>query len=80
MPHLTQKGQVTIPLPIRKKLNLRTGDDVVFTLESGKVVLGKRGPNREVFRKYVGFLGHLKGRESDEVVDELRGGADDFGH
>jgi len=80
MPHITQKGQVTIPLPIRKKLNLKTGDDVVFTLESDKIVLRKRRPDREAFRRYVGFLGHLRGKESDEVIEELRGGADDFGH
>ncbi len=34
---VTQKGQVTIPVSVRKALGLRTGDSVIFT-ESGGVV------------------------------------------
>ena len=78
MSHLTQKGQVTIPLPVRKKLNLKTGDDVLFVIKNGAVVLEKRTPGKEAFQKFVGFLGHLRGKESDEVIDELRGKANDF--
>jgi AbrB family looped-hinge helix DNA binding protein len=78
MSHLTQKGQVTIPLAIRKKLNLKTGDDVLFVIKNGEVVLEKRTPGKEAFQKFVGFLDHLKGKKSDEVIDELRGKTDDF--
>ena len=78
MSHLTQKGQVTIPLPIRKKLNLETGDDVLFVIKNGEVVLEKRTPGKEAFQKFAGFLDHLKGKKSDEVIDELRGKTDDF--
>ncbi|MBU1205316.1 MAG: type II toxin-antitoxin system PrlF family antitoxin [Proteobacteria bacterium] len=78
MSHLTQKGQVTIPLPIRKKLNLKTGDDVLFIIKNGEVVLEKRTPGKEAFQKFVGFLDHLKGKESDEAIEELRGKANDF--
>jgi len=73
MPHLTQKGQVTIPLPIRKRLNLKTGEDVLFMIKNGEVVIKKRMPGKEAFQKFVGFLSHLKGKESDEVIEELRG-------
>ena len=78
MSHLTQKGQVTIPLPIRKKLNLKTGDDVLFVIKNGEVVLEKRTPGKEAFQKFVGFLDHLKGKKSDEIIDKLRGKTDDF--
>lgn len=73
MPHLTQKGQVTIPLPVRKLLNLKTGDDVSFIVKDGAVLIQKIKPGEEAFRKFVGFLSHLKGKDSDEVVEELRG-------
>jgi AbrB family looped-hinge helix DNA binding protein len=78
MPSLTQKGQVTIPLPIRKKLKLKTGDDVQFVIKEGDVVIQKRKAGREAFKKYVGFLTHLSGKRPDEVIEELRGKADDF--
>ena len=37
---MTTKGQITIPADVRKALNLRAGDKVVFiTRESGEVVI-----------------------------------------
>ena len=36
---VTSKGQITIPVEIRKKLNLKTGDEVVF-IEDGDRVIG----------------------------------------
>jgi len=36
---VTSKGQITIPIQIRKKLNLKEGDKVVFISEGDKVVL-----------------------------------------
>jgi antitoxin PrlF len=35
---ITSKGQITIPVDIRKKLNLKTGDKVVFIEEGGKII------------------------------------------
>jgi hypothetical protein len=42
------------------------------------VVIQKRKAGREAFKKYVGFLTHLRGKRPDEVIEELRGKADDF--
>jgi len=42
---LTQKGQVTIPLPIRARLGLQPRDRVRFDLE-GEVVVLRRAPAR----------------------------------
>ena len=36
---ITSKGQVTIPVEVRRELNLKAGDRVAFYLEDGKVVL-----------------------------------------
>jgi AbrB family looped-hinge helix DNA binding protein len=33
---LTSKGQITIPRDIRRKMNLKTGDKVLFFEENGK--------------------------------------------
>lgn len=36
---ITTKGQITIPIHIRKKLNLKDGDKVIFIEENGRVVM-----------------------------------------
>lgn len=38
---LTAKGQVTIPLAVRKKLGILPGDQVVFVQDGEKVYLAK---------------------------------------
>lgn len=35
---LTSKGQITIPLQIRKKLKLKNGDKVFFSEEDGRII------------------------------------------
>ncbi len=35
---ITSKGQVTLPAAIRKQLNLKAGDRIVFTLEGNKII------------------------------------------
>lgn len=36
---LSSKGQITVPIEIRKKLNLKEGDKVLFFEEAGKIVV-----------------------------------------
>lgn len=36
---ITSKGQVTIPAEIRKKLNLKKGDKIVFVEEDGNIII-----------------------------------------
>ncbi len=38
---LTSKGQVTVPKAVREELGLRTGDNVVFRVESKRAVLAR---------------------------------------
>ena len=77
MPRVTQKGQVTIPRPIRSMLGINTGDEVVFEMEKNKIVLKKKMTVDRNFKKYVGFLSHLKGKRPDEILVQLRGKPDD---
>lgn len=39
---VTQKGQITIPAPLRKLLDLHTGERVQFEAHNGKVILVKQ--------------------------------------
>ena len=36
---VTSKGQVTIPIEIRKKLGIKNGDKILFVEESGRVYM-----------------------------------------
>src|SRR5436305_2039121 len=50
MPRLTSKGQVTVPVAVRFALDLRPGDTVVFTIESGRGVFRKATARRRLAR------------------------------
>jgi len=79
MPKVTSKGQVTIPHQIRAILSIRAGDDIVFEIEDAKAVLKRKSSSIENLKRYVGFLAHLNGKKTDDILDELRGKADDPG-
>ena len=36
---VTSKGQITIPIKIRRKLGVKTGDKLLFVEEDGRIVL-----------------------------------------
>ena len=36
---ISSRGQVVIPLPVRKELKLKTGDTVMFRVEGGQAVM-----------------------------------------
>ena len=38
---LTAKAQTTIPQPVRDALHLRVGDEILYQIEEGRVVLWK---------------------------------------
>jgi AbrB family looped-hinge helix DNA binding protein len=60
---VTRKGQVTIPLPIRKALGIKEGDILAVWEEDGKVILEKIG---------LPEPGQTVGREAyEELIREL---------
>jgi AbrB family looped-hinge helix DNA binding protein len=69
---VTSKGQVTVPKEVRERLGLRPGDELEFIEENGVYRLRKR-VDPGVFKKYRGYLKELAGRDSDELVREMRG-------
>jgi antitoxin PrlF len=41
---LDSRGRTTIPLPVRYALRLSPGDELVYVIESGRIVLSKASP------------------------------------
>ena len=67
---VSEKGQITIPKPLRVRLGIRVGQVLEVKEERGRLVMTKRAP-RDPFDKYFGIL--KLGRSTDEIMKELRG-------
>ena len=63
---VTQKGQVTIPGPLRKALNIKPKDLVAFTLVDGEVRL------RPIVSPVLASFGAVKPRGKPEDFRDLR--------
>lgn len=53
---ISSKGQVTVPLEIRNRLGLKTGDRVEFVLDKGQTTIRPAAAPENPFVKYVGAL------------------------
>jgi len=71
MPALTQKGQVTIPIKVRKFLHITQGDNVVFEIEEKQVVVRKQEKNINI-QKCIGYLKHKSDTNVDNIIEDLR--------
>ena len=76
---ITSKGQVTVPVEIRKKLGLRKGDRVEFSDNGGDTVIRRAQDFSNPFERYRGILKGIPGnvRAVKRWVADLR---DDRGH
>jgi antitoxin PrlF len=60
---ITSKGQVTLPVRLRERLNLRDGDKVEFYVDhDGRIMMRARN------RSAKGFLDALEPRRADPAV------------
>lgn len=64
---MTSKGQTTIPKEIREHLNLRPGDKITYSIESGRVMMGAKNLHPSALR---GILPPPKKAYSVEEMDE----------
>jgi AbrB family looped-hinge helix DNA binding protein len=69
---VTSKGQVTIPIEIRKKLGIKNGDKILFVEESGRIYMMNSSMDalRKVQREFAGEAERL-GIKNDEDVMEM---------
>jgi AbrB family looped-hinge helix DNA binding protein len=70
---LSEKGQVTIPKPLRERLGLRPGQILDFHEDRGRLV-GTKQPREDPIERVYGVL--KMGRATDAVIRRLRGRAD----
>ena len=69
---VAERGQVTIPKTLRRKLGLVPGTILDFEVDGGRLVAAKLQP-RGAVEAVFGSLG--RGRSTDELVGKLRGPA-----
>lgn len=68
---VTSKGQITIPIDIRRRLGVKEGDKILFIEEQGKVVM--MNSSMEALRKtqtaFAGEAERLGLKDEQDVVD-----------
>jgi AbrB family looped-hinge helix DNA binding protein len=74
---VTSKGQVTIPIEMRRRLGIKEGDKVVFIEEAGKIVIANAAmlalkDIQEVFRREAERLGLRDEQDVVKMVKEVR--------
>jgi AbrB family looped-hinge helix DNA binding protein len=67
---LTTKGQVTIPLNIRKKLGLTSHSEVEFVEENGRVIV-KKAKNGQPSSRFRALRGRATVRMTTEEILRL---------
>jgi AbrB family looped-hinge helix DNA binding protein len=70
---ISEKGQITVPKPLRDQLGIKPGDRLEFIEEQGHIVVSKTAPNDPVAAVY-GILS--LGESTDDVLRALRGNPD----
>ena len=74
---VTSKGQVTIPVEIRRKLGIKNGDKLLFIEESGRIYMMNSSMDalREAQKTFAGEAERLGLKNDDDVmamIKELR--------
>jgi AbrB family looped-hinge helix DNA binding protein len=73
--HLTSKGQVTVPKPVRDHLGIKPGSAVEFALaDDGRVVLTKAKGKKKPPSRFARVRGTATGKmTTDEIMALTRG-------
>jgi len=74
---ITSRGQITIPIDIRKKLGVHEGDKVIFIEDQGRIIVVNAAKiafanMRKAFSGEAERLGLKDERDVVELVDEVR--------
>lgn len=68
---ITQKGQVTIPVLIRKALGLKRGDQVQFTLKK-KIAQMKPAKKKSIMSLYGSLKPRIKYKKTDDIYKIIK--------
>lgn len=68
------KGQVTIPINIRKKLNLKEGDKIIFIEKDGNMIIANSAmiALQKIQSSFVGEAERLGLEIEEDVVDLVK--------
>ena len=71
---VTSKGQVTIPVEIRKKLGIKNGDKVLFIEDAGRIYMMNSSMEalREAQMAFKGEAERLGLKNDDDVMDMIK--------
>jgi AbrB family looped-hinge helix DNA binding protein len=67
---ISSKGQITVPLEIRKRLGLKAGDRVEFVVDEGRTTIRPASAPENPFLKYIGALPAFS--STDQINEWLR--------
>lgn len=70
---VSERGQVTIPKKLRKRLGIRPGQVLEVDENGGRVVMSKV-VQEDVFERLTGIL--KLDKTTDELIEEMRGPAE----
>lgn len=71
---VTSKGQVTIPVEIRKKLGIKNGDKVLFIEDAGRIYMMNSSMEalREAQMAFKGEAERLGLKTDDDVMEMIK--------
>ena len=69
---ISSKGQVTVPVNVRRRLGLKEGDRVEFAFEEGRAVLRPMRTGENPFLKWIGVLAPEAGQPDGTAVAWVR--------
>ena len=64
---IDDKGRVCIPIEIRKMLNLKPGEKILFQVQDDKIILRKSTTMEEFIKKSENFSEKLKGITKEPI-------------
>ena len=71
---ISSKGQVTVPIEVRRRLGLKEGDRVEFAFEEGRTILRPARSAANPFEAFLGAIPAFSNREQiNSWVNDLRG-------
>ena len=71
---VTSKGQVTIPIEIRKKLGVKNGDKILFVEEAGRIYMLNSSMDalREAQKEFFGESERVGLKDDDDIMKMIK--------